>query len=80
MGEEAAFWLTEMGNNGKYKFEQELVWYSFLAQLMSFFYTGRKNDKLRNETNSIKEQERMGNIQGTGNIRGTILGYIYFFS
>ena len=40
------------------------------------FYTDRKNDTLRNETNSIKEQERMGNIQGTGNIMGTILGYI----
>ena len=41
-----------------------------------FFYAARKNDTLNNETNSIKEQERMGNIRGTGNIMGTIVGYI----
>ena len=45
---------------------------------MSCFYTARKKDTLNNETNSIKEQERMGNNWVTGNIMGTILGYIMF--
>jgi len=51
----------------------------FFGTTYVIFYTDRKNDTLRNETNSIKEQERMGNIQGTGNIMGTILGYIIEF-
>ena len=33
------------------------------------------NDTLNNETNSIKEQERMGNNQGTGDKRGTKLEF-----
>jgi hypothetical protein len=41
-----------------------------------FFYTARKNETLNHKTNNIKEQERTGNNQVTGNIMGTILGYI----
>jgi len=61
MGEEAEFWLTKKGNNEKFKFEKEYVWYIFWHNLCCILYPARKNGTLCNDANKIKQQERLGN-------------------